>query len=401
MRRFSITPLLFEGLACTMSLTAFVAIVGPVSRLIGLAPWQVGLAVTMAGAAWALCARLWGHAADRFGKRRIMLLGLGGFALSYGMLALFIEAALRLSLSALATFAALLIFRTLAGAFYAAVPASSVAFISDRHAPEKRAGAVASLGAANGLGMVLGPAAAGLLAQYDLSLTLLFIVVLPVAALVVVWRALPADKAARASNAPLKLSDPRIGWPLAIALVAMTCTSAAQIVVGFYALDRLNLALGPAIRVAGICLGAVGLALLIARAAMSVLRPSERTLVQVGALIAALGFGAAAFADNELALIASYFAGAIGMGFLFPAFYALGANAVDAHEQGAVAGAISSAQGLGSIVGPLIATLTYQIAIGAPYLLISIALVALAVSFGVAYRPASGTGSTKRAHFHR
>jgi len=364
-----------------MSLMAFVAIVGPIARTLGLAPWHVGIAVTLGGAAWTMCARAWGRASDRLGRRRVMLIGLLGFSLSYALLCLFIGAAARLSLPVLAAFLGLALLRTLAGAFYAAVPASSVALIATHFAPEERASRIASLGAANGLGMALGPAAAGLLAQFGLELPLIFISLLPIAALALVWRSLPRDRPQTSEEPKLQLRDPRLRWPLAIACLAMLSTGIAQISVGFYALDRLGLTASEAMRVSGFALAAAGLALLSTHILVRALAWPERRLIEIGALIAALGFGSASLATHEFLLLASYFVGAIGVGFLFAAVYALAANAVQPHEQGQAAGAISSAQGLGSIVGPIAGTLIYEFDIRAPYILIAVLLVAFAIAF--------------------
>ncbi|AVK06708.1 major Facilitator Superfamily protein [Pseudomonas paraeruginosa] len=87
-------PLMFETFACTLAVMSFVALVGPLARKLGLAPWQAGAAVTAGGIAWMLAARPWGIASDRHGRRRVLLGGLAGFALSYGSLCLFIVLAL-------------------------------------------------------------------------------------------------------------------------------------------------------------------------------------------------------------------------------------------------------------------------------------------------------------------
>ncbi|MGV3482751.1 MAG: hypothetical protein ACO1O3_22560, partial [Sphingobium sp.] len=59
---FSMKPLMFESFVCSMAMMAFVALAGPIARVIGLAPWQVGAAMTVAGVAWMLMARVWGAA---------------------------------------------------------------------------------------------------------------------------------------------------------------------------------------------------------------------------------------------------------------------------------------------------------------------------------------------------
>ncbi len=52
----------------TMAMMAFVSIVGSLSRQLGLAPWQAGMAVTVSGVLWMLMAPIWGRASDRLGQ---------------------------------------------------------------------------------------------------------------------------------------------------------------------------------------------------------------------------------------------------------------------------------------------------------------------------------------------
>lgn len=93
--RFNMLPLVFETFACTLAMMSFVALVGPIARVLGLAPWQAGTTVTVGGIAWVLLARVWGAASDRHGRRRVLLRGLAGFVVSYLALCLFVVLALR------------------------------------------------------------------------------------------------------------------------------------------------------------------------------------------------------------------------------------------------------------------------------------------------------------------
>ena len=119
---FKLFPLMIAYMACTMSMMAFVSLIGPLSRELALATWQAGAAVTVSGVIWVLLARPWGAASDRFGRRRVLLVGTAGFTLAYWALCLFIDVSLRVLPSMWLAFLGLMLGRGLVGVFYAAVP---------------------------------------------------------------------------------------------------------------------------------------------------------------------------------------------------------------------------------------------------------------------------------------
>lgn len=378
--RFSLKPLLAANTACTMAMMAFVAIVGPLARQLRLPAWQAGAAVTVGGVLWMLLSRSWGAASDRRGRRAILLTGVGGFALSYWAMCAVLVASLRFMPSALLVLSGLLLTRGAIGAFYAAIPSTGQALIADYVPAQRRAGAMASLGAANAVGMVLGPALAAALAQYSLSLPLYVTALLPATGWLVLWKALPRQEHhATALPSALRVTDARLRRPMAVAFIAMFCVAIAQITVGFFAIDRLHLAPGPAARAAGIALTAVGIGLMASQLVVRKLDWSPLRLIRTGAVVSALGFGATAMAATPTWLAACYFVAAAGMGGVFPAFAALAANAVEGHEQGAAAGSVGAAQGLGIVLGPLIGTLLYEFGAGVPYLLVALLLAGVAL----------------------
>ncbi|WP_368483365.1 MFS transporter [Pseudomonas aeruginosa] len=360
-------PLMFETFVCTLAVMSFVALVGPLARKLGLAPWQAGAAVTVGGIAWMLAARPWGIASDRHGRRRILLGGLAGFALSYGSLCLFIVLALHWTLPTLFAFAGIVLLRGLAGGFYAAVPACTAALVADHVEAQRRAAALAGLGAASAIGMVIGPGLAGLLATHGLVLPLLVTGALPLVALLALWRWLPREERRQPNRgAALAIGDRRLRRPLAVGFVAMFSVTVAQITVGFFALDRLRLDSADAARVAGIALTAVGVALILAQLLVRRLDWPPPRLIRVGGLVAAIGFAAVCFADSPPLLWLAFFVAAAGMGWVFPAVSALNANAVRAEEQGAAAGTLVAVHGFGLISGPLLGTLLHQFDSRAP-----------------------------------
>lgn len=382
----AVPVLVFVALAGTMSMMSFTAVIGPVARLLGMAEWHVGLALTASGALWTLSARRWGRRSDRVGRKRVLLTALAGYAAVYLLMAVFVDLALRSPPLLLVSVLALVGTRAVEGLFYAAVPSTAAALVADETPPAGRAGVMARLGAANAVGLVVGPALAGWIAFHDLALALYAALALPVLSWLVVWLKLPGPPPTpppvreRGQPAPA-WRDPRLRLPLFAAFASILAVTISQVIVGFFAIDRLHLAPAAGAKVAGLTLAALGVGLMGSQALVMRCRsvPPARWIA-MGALIAAGGFGSMVLVAQQWQLLAAYAVGAFGMGFVMPAFPALAANAVAAHEQGATQGAVASVQGMGMVLGPMLGTLLYAWSPDAPYLLLALVLAALALA---------------------
>lgn len=375
--------LVFAAWVGTMAMMAFVAVIGPVVRLLGLSEWHAGLSVTAAGVLWMLSARRWGALSDRIGRRRVLLIALAAYAVIYIVMAVFVDTALQAPPAVWLSVLVLVGTRALVGLFYAAVPPTAAALVADEAAPGQRAGAMAKLGSANALGMVIGPAAAGWVAFHDLALTLYVAALLPVLALLVIaWRLPSAPPPAAPANGPraaLAWYDPRLRLPVMAVFAAMISVTIAQVTVGFFAIDRLQLAPAAGARMAGLALTAVGAGLIVAQVLVMTFKTMPpRRWIALGAVISGIGFSSVALVQAPWQLLATYAVAAFGMGFVFPSFQALAADSVQAHEQGAAAGAVASVQGLGMVIGPMLGTLLYRAAPSAPYLMVGVVLLGLA-----------------------
>lgn len=375
--------LVLAALIGTMAMMSFVAVIGPVVRLLGLSEWHAGLSVTAAGVLWMLAARRWGQLSDRIGRKRVLLLAIGAYTGVYLALAMFIDVALQVTPPVVVSVLVLVGARGLIGLFYAAVPPTAAALIADQAPAGQRTQFLARLGSANALGMVLGPAAAGWLAYTHLSLALYVAALLPLLALALLaWRlpsTAPAAAASSARRTPLRRLDRRLRLPQLAAFLGMVSVTIAQVTVGFFAIDRLGLAAAEGARMAGIALTAVGVGLILAQALVMKLEVPPRRWIVLGALIAGIGFASVAAVQQSWQLPAAYALAAFGMGFVFPSFQALAADAVQAHEQGAAAGTVAAAQGLGMVVGPMLGTLLYRGGPSLPYLLVGVLLLLLCV----------------------
>jgi len=374
-----LTPLAISNFLTVASMMAFTVIVGPLIRQLELEEWHGGLMVAVAGISWLFLARPWGHASDLKGRKPVLLLAIGGFAIMYLCLAVILELSEQALFSAWMLVLLLTLIRSLIGSFYAGIPVIINAFIADNFGSDKRTSAMALIGFSNALGMIFGPFMAGLLVVYSLTTPIYLATILPLLALLVVWWKLTNEKVENDASLPKpKWHDQRLRLPMASGFVAMSSVIAAQTLVGFFAIDRLQLGLNEAAQVAGYALTAVGITLVLVQGFIikkSTMQPIQ--MVIVGAFISAIGFFCLVWVSQIWQLIAGFSVIAIGLGLLFPGKQAMTANAVEAHEQGAASGTVSATYGLAMIVAPIMATLLYQLSSDFAFSVFAVMLLAL------------------------
>jgi len=221
----------------------------------------------------------------------------------------------------------------------------------------------------------------GLFSPLGLSLPLYITAVLPILALLALWKLLPRlEHHAPPHTTPPRLNDPRLRLPMLVAFSAAFSVTIAQVTVGFFALDRLAQEPGAAAQTAGIALAIVGITLVLSQSALTKLAWKPTRLIRTGAIVAAIGFGATALASTIWGLWLGFAIAAAGMGWVYPSVSALAANAVEAHEQGVAAGTITAMQGLGVVLGPIAGTLVYSMSVSAPYLMVAALLLAVGLA---------------------
>lgn len=118
----------------------------------------IGLLAASFAFAQLLFSPFWGILSDRFGRKPIILLGLFGLSLSFLVFAF------------AANLAALFLFRFIQGVFSGATMPSARAYVADVTSKEERVKAMGRIGASLALGVILGPAIGGLLAQSSMVL---------------------------------------------------------------------------------------------------------------------------------------------------------------------------------------------------------------------------------------
>lgn len=382
--------LIIHGLSIA-ALMSFVAIIGSVIRLLGLAEWHGGLVVTVAGVLWVFSARSWGRLSDKYGRKFILMWALLGFAVAFLALAVYLDlaqagvmktdAVQAVVWSPLLLLILLVIIRGAMGLFYAAILVANMAWLADNFPAEKRRAAMSKLGASSGTGLVFGPLLAGFLAAYNLSLPMYLAAGLVLLALLILWWKLSVSEQRNTTDkASLSWNDRRIRFPLLAMFLATSTIIAAQICVGFFAMDRLMLDAYAAARASGQAMTGVGITLIIVQLLVVRLQhiPPKKLLI-TGSLLAAVGLLPLSVATSTLWLVISYSISAAGLGMILPCLQALTANSVNASEQGLAAGTLSSAQGMATVVSPLLFTMLYQWHWLAPYALASVMMFSLSL----------------------
>jgi MFS family permease len=358
-------------------------LLAPLVRELGLSETQGGLIITMAALAFALGSPLWGRRSEQWGRKPVLLLGLAGFAVGFGLFAFGAQLGMAGVFAPTAAFVALALARGLAGFLMGSVPVAAQAFIADTTSGADRTAGLALLGAANGLGMIAGPALGVVLAGMGLLAPLYIVAFLPVIAVVLVVRFLPATAPRVRYTAPpaLRPTDARIRPWLLIGLTIVIALVGAQITTGFLIQDRLNLSATETVRTLGFALVAVGVTNLIAQ--LGIVRRFKvppLTLLRIGLPLAALGFAVLVGTNSPALLVLAFMLAGLGLGLALPGYTAAVTLEVTPAEQGAVAGLTTATQGFGAVLAPILGAGLYQLRPDYPFLLGGILLTLLALA---------------------
>jgi len=336
-----------------------------------------------------------GGLSDRFGRRPVILLSNFGLALDYVLMAV------------APTLGWLFAGRVLSGITSASIP-TAYAYVADVTSPDRRARAYGLLGAAFGVGFILGPAAGGLLGQWGprapfwVAATLSFANALY--GLFVLPESLPPERRAafqwRRANPlgslALVRSRPVRGFAVLHFLFQLAHQSLQSVFVLYtgYRYGWRSVEVGWSLAVMGVCSVTVQGGLV----GPIVGRFGERRTLMAG-----LGAGIVGFTIYGLAPTGTLFLLGVPImalwGLYGPASQGLVTRHVAPTQQGALQGALASVAMLTGLVGPVLFTQTFSAFInagrvthlpGAPYLLAAgLLVVALVLAVQVAKPPAS------------
>ena len=359
------------------------------------------------GAAQFLCAPLLGALSDRYGRRPVLLLAIAGLGTMF-------------LASAFVTSAFALLLTRIAGGALAANFSVANAYAADTSRPEDRARSFGVIGAAFGVGFIVGPALGGLLGGFDLRLPFYVAGGLSALNFIYGWLVLP-ESLPPERRSPLQW---RRANPFA-ALVGLARLRAVGALVAVVALANLSQIIlhsvwvlyttyrfewGP--RESGLSLFIVGVVAAVVQGGLLgrlIARFGERRIAVMGLASGTLAYAAYGLATAGWVMYVIISANLLAFATM-PALQSLVSRAADSREQGLAMGAMAAVVSLMGVLAPLLgAPLLAEVShlpahdwrVGAPFFLssaLSAAACVLAVAHFRRQRRARGAAAVLAPH---
>lgn len=388
--------------------TAMQSLLPAIGRQLGLPDLLIAGAFSLSALLWVITAPLWARQADRRGRRALMRVGLAGFIAAMLTCGLALAAGIAGLIAPLTVFALFISGRSFYGALGSAAPPAVQAYVAARTEGEERTSALAAIASSFGLGTIIGPAVAPLFIVAPLSLAGPLIVFAGIGAIVlaaIVLR-LPDDTPKGPAHGQL-VEEPSIGgggasglmrdeargplhwrdvrvYPWLLAGIVGGHGHAAMLgVIGFLVIDRLGLPIDHAQQAIAVVLMAGAAASLLAQWwLIPQLRLAPRALIVWGAVLGAGGALATALAQGMYGLTLGFALASLGFGLFRPGFTSGASLAVSPDEQNAVAGMVTSVNGVAFVAAPAIGVALYGLAMPLPFLTVAALMAGLAIWAG-------------------
>lgn len=292
-----------------------------------------------------------GNLSDRFGRKPIILISLLGLGLDF----VFMYFAPNL--------AWLIVGRALSGMFGASFT-TAAAYIADISTDENRAQNFGMIGAAFGVGFILGPAIGGLVAEFGVRAPFLlaacFSLMNLVYGLFVLKESLPAEnrrkfewKRANPIGALIRIIEfPKYRGLFLVTFIVMMANMAIHSLWNYYTMDRFGWQpkhVGYSLAVVGVCFGLTQAVL----AGKIVAKIGEKGAATLGLIVltcVTTGIGLIPYGWMMYIIIVPY----AFSGIVDPSVRSLVSKQVSSNEQGELQGIFTSLMSLAEIIGPIV-----------------------------------------------
>lgn len=342
--------------------------------------WQVGILIASYSLTQFLFMPFWGRLSDKVGRKPILLTSLAASALGYliwgmtdSLLGLFIS-------------------RLIAGAGNANI-AVAQAYVSDVTTEETRAKGMGLIGAAFGLGFVLGPALGGLFAHYGLS-TIGFIAFgLSLFDLILTALILPEPQKRSSAGTERFPLDPRFivetlrseRLSASMLIFFISTFAFANMEATLVLLTQKQYAFSP--RDNSLMFTYIGFWIIMVQGGMIhrlARKYGEKKLISIGTFLVAVGLLMTPFMGGVFGLGVALAVLAVGSGLNNPSNQSMISKLSPVDRTGGVLGVGQSVSTLGRIIGPAVGGFAFQYAgMSSPYV---IGAVAMVVAFLISLR---------------
>lgn len=371
-RRRAFLILFFSLMCMGAGQSVMYGILPSLARRMGLSEFQAQLPFAVSAAIWVFTSSLWGKRSDHWGRRPVILMGLTAFGISFALFAMFAGFGVSRVLTIAVAYPAMIASRAIYGIFGSGASPAAQAYVADRTTRAERTQGVAGINAAFGLGTTFGPLFGSVLVAFGMFTPYYFTSAAAFASAAAIWLVLPERTRPRVRleqhRRRLKWYDTRI-WPFVVFGIGVSTAGAIPIpLAGYLFIDVLHLPPAVAPQYTNIGLLACSLATLFAQLVIvQRFNISARALIRWGTLVGLASFLLFVVSHDFGPLVTALVISGLGFGMVRPGYAAASSLAVDADEQGAVAGIMGATSAAGFIFGPLIATKLYRVSPAAPF----------------------------------
>jgi DHA1 family tetracycline resistance protein-like MFS transporter len=348
------------------------------AQTFGASPIVVGLLFAVFSLCQLIAAPALGDWSDRYGRRPVLVFSLAGTVVSFVMLAMAHSIAM--------LFAARIVDGLSGGNI-----STARAYVADITEPKDRARAYGLIGAAFGLGFILGPALSGVLSKisYTAPIWAAAGITLVATVMALLWLPETVHRAHAGSGNPFRylpgmLRRPVVSRVLTIDFVYWCAFAMFQTTFALFAARRFGF---DAART-GYFFAAFGILGAVVQGGL--IRPvvgrlGDKETFRLGLIFATVGLVASALTHSVALLVVTLVPLALGIGFGHPTMTSLVSLVGRDDEQGRVQGAAGAIESLGRTAGPVWGNLCLQeLGESAPYLsAAALLLVTLALTVGL------------------